>query len=114
MPKKTTPADKLRQLIVLALSSDRDGECLSALQAIERILKTNNIDAYRFANSIHLNTENNAPPKPGWRDKVRDCQEQQHRLNDRECAFVFSLARWRGTPTEKQLAWLDHIYENLP
>jgi hypothetical protein len=54
------------------------------------------------------------PVKIGWRDKVAACSAHEHCLNSRERAFVFSLRRWRGTPTEKQLAWLDHIYENLP
>jgi hypothetical protein len=54
------------------------------------------------------------PLKPGWRDKVAACEAQQHCLSQKERAFVFSLRRWRGTPTEKQLAWLDRIYENLP
>jgi hypothetical protein len=55
-----------------------------------------------------------SPPKLGWRDKLAACQAQPHCLSDRERAFVSSLARWRGIPTEKQLAWLEHIYENLP
>jgi hypothetical protein len=54
------------------------------------------------------------PAKLGWRDKLTACTAHQHCLNSRERAFVLSLARWRGTPTEKQLAWLDRIYENLP
>jgi hypothetical protein len=55
-----------------------------------------------------------SPPKPGWRDKLTACAAHQHCLNNRERAFVLSLARWCGTPTEKQLAWLDRVYENLP
>jgi hypothetical protein len=55
------------------------------------------------------------PPKIGWREKVRACETYRHLLNDKERAFVLQLAtRWRGTPTEKQLAWLDRIWENLP
>jgi hypothetical protein len=54
-------------------------------------------------------------PKPiGWRDQLAACSAHKHSLNERERAFVFQLARWRGTPTEKQLAWLQRIYENLP
>ena len=55
-----------------------------------------------------------SPPKLGWRDKLAACTAHQHCLDSHERAFVLSLARWRGTPTEKQLAWLDHIYENWP
>jgi hypothetical protein len=53
------------------------------------------------------------PPKLGWRDKLRICTAQQHRLSSWERTFVQSLTRWRGTPTEKQLAKLERIYENL-
>ena len=114
MAKKTTTVEKLRQLVVLALSSDQSGERLSAVEAIGRILKAKDIDTYRFADSIRLDTPDPAPPKLGWRDKQRACQAHEHCLNSRERAFVLSLARWRGTPTDKQLAWLDRIYENLP
>jgi hypothetical protein len=55
------------------------------------------------------------PPKIGWREKVRACEAYLHLLNNAERAFVVQLAtRWHGTPTEKQLAWLDHIWENIP
>jgi hypothetical protein len=39
---------------------------------------------------------------------------QRHLLNDAERKFVRTLADWHGTPTEKQLAWLTRIWENLP
>src|SRR5262245_9013681 len=53
-----------------------------------------------------------APQTPNWRDKVRSCFEHLHRLNDRERQFVLTLATWRGTPSDKQLAWLNRIFEN--
>ena len=54
------------------------------------------------------------PPRIGWREKVRACNAHAHCLNEVERAFVRTLATWRGTPTEKQLAWLNRIWENLP
>jgi hypothetical protein len=54
------------------------------------------------------------PPKIGWREKLRACAAHAHCLNDTERAFVRSLADWRGTPSDKQLAWLTRIFENLP
>jgi hypothetical protein len=54
------------------------------------------------------------PPKIGWREKVRACQAYRQLLDHRERAFVDTLELWRGTPTEKQLAWLNRIWENLP
>jgi hypothetical protein len=54
------------------------------------------------------------PSRIGWREKVRQCMAQRHLLNDAERKFVRTLADWHGTPTEKQLAWLTRIWENLP
>ena len=50
----------------------------------------------------------------GWRAKLTACVARQHCLSRRERVFVLSLTHWRGTPTEKQLSWLNHIFENLP
>jgi hypothetical protein len=54
------------------------------------------------------------PPKIGWREKLRACAAHAHCLNQAERAFVRSMTTWRGTPTEKQLSWLNRIFENLP
>jgi hypothetical protein len=106
--------DALERLIKLLgmLGSAHDGERAAAgLKAHELIRR------YGLTwSDILLATPSSPPPPPklGWRDKVAACEEHRHCLNSRERAFVFSLARWRGTPTEKQLAWLQRIYENLP
>jgi len=55
-----------------------------------------------------------APVKIGWREKLRACEAHAHCLNHAERAFLRGLAEWQGTPTEKQLAWLNRIFENLP
>jgi hypothetical protein len=54
------------------------------------------------------------PPKIGWREKLHACEAQLDLLNKAERKFVRGLADWRGTPTEKQLAWLDRVWRNLP
>jgi hypothetical protein len=103
--------DALERLIKLLgmLGSAHGGERAAAgLKAHELIRR------YGLTWSDILLTTPETPRKLGWRDKVAACAAHQHCLNNRERAFVSSLARWRGTPTEKQLAWLDRIYENLP
>jgi hypothetical protein len=55
-----------------------------------------------------------APQPLGWRDKVRCCLEHQHLLNAKERQFIGSLLMWRGVPTDRQLAWLDRIFQGLP
>jgi hypothetical protein len=102
--------DALKHLIKMLsrLGSEFDGERAAAGLKVTEFLRRHGLTW----KDILLTPET---PKPiGWRDKVRACQAHQHCLNTRERAFVSSLVRWRGTPTEKQLAWLDRIYENLP
>jgi hypothetical protein len=104
-------ADTLERLVKLLgmLGSAHDGERAAAgLKAHELVRR------HGLTWSDILLAAPASPPRRGWRDKLTACQAHQHCLNSRERTFVLSLAQWRGTPTEKQLAWLDHIYENLP
>jgi hypothetical protein len=103
--------DALERLIKLLgmLSSAHDGERAAAGQKAHEFIRRHGLTWSEI-----LLAGPASPPKLGWRDKQRACQAHEHCLNSRERAFVLSLARWRGTPTEKQLAWLDRIYENLP
>jgi hypothetical protein len=103
--------DALERLIKLLgmLGSAHDGERAAAGLKAHELIRRHGLTW----EDILLTTPET--PKPlGWRDKLAACEAHQHCLNSRERAFVFSLRRWRGTPTEKQLAWLDRIYENLP
>jgi hypothetical protein len=54
------------------------------------------------------------PAKIGWREKTNACGARLHLLNATERAFVRTMSAWRGTPSDKQLSWLNRIYENLP
>ena len=49
-----------------------------------------------------------------WRAVALACCRHLHSLTAKERAFVRSMAGWRGTPSDKQLAWLNRIYEGLP
>jgi hypothetical protein len=103
--------DALERLIKLLgmLGSAHDGERAAAgLKAHELIRR------HGLTWSDILAAPQTSPQKLGWRDKLAACTAQQRCLSSREQKFVRSLAHWRGTPTEKQLAWLEHIYENLP
>jgi hypothetical protein len=51
--------------------------------------------------------------QPRWRIMAHACWLQSYRLNEREREFVDNIRFWNGTPSEKQLAWLTRIYENL-
>ena len=45
---------------------------------------------------------------------VHECVAAQALLNHKERDFVRTLTTWHCTPSEKQIAWLTRIYENLP
>jgi hypothetical protein len=54
-------------------------------------------------------------PRPlHWREKAHACANHLDVLNQAERKFVLQMTRWHGTPSEKQLAWLNRIFENLP
>jgi hypothetical protein len=102
--------DRLMKLLGM-LGSAHDGERAVAARKAHELIRRHGLTWSDVFNATPATT---APPPLGWRDKLAACEEQKHCLNTRERGFVFSLRRWRGTPTEKQLAWLDRIYENLP
>jgi hypothetical protein len=106
-----SPSDRERLVKLLGmLGSAHDGERAAAGLKAHELIRRHGLT---WSDIVLALPE--TPPKPiGWREKVQACKAQCHCLNDKEHAFVRSLARWRGTPTDKQLAWLDHIYENLP
>jgi hypothetical protein len=51
-------------------------------------------------------------PPESWWDMATDCAKA-HRLNERERDFIHNVTRLRWPPTDKQLAWLQSVYERL-
>jgi hypothetical protein len=100
--------DALDRLIKLLgmLGSAHDGERAAAGLKAHELIRRHGL---QWSDVIVI-----TPPKIGWREKLRACAAHRHCLNDAERAFVQSIAVWRGTPTEKQLGWLNRIFENLP
>ena len=114
---------KLLKLIPL-LSSDRDGEVLATVRAIERMLLSAGLDWHELAGAVGAEPEviekvvyrNPPQPKPDWEAKLDSCIERRNRLSSREQDFLDSLDRgcWGGrTPTKKQLAWLIDIFTRI-
>jgi hypothetical protein len=54
-----------------------------------------------------------SPVSVSWQDALDVCLEHIHELDQRSRAFVQSLARWRGPPSQKQADWLRDIYERV-
>jgi hypothetical protein len=119
-------SDKLRKLLLM-LSSDQPGEVTSAATAIGRTLHGIGADWHDLANRLLAPAEeakaqprhsnNNAryrnDGETDWRVMRDFCSQHPHLLNERELDFMDTLEQWRGTPTEKQFAWLQSIYARL-
>jgi hypothetical protein len=85
------------------LGSDHDGEIAAAGRK-----------AHQFIRRLGLSWSDVifCPPESWW-DMATECAEQAHRLTERERDFVRNIARLRRPPTDKQLAWLQSIYDRL-
>lgn len=91
------------------LGSSFDGEIVATVKAIERVLKSSGSNWHDLATLV-------CPPPPAsfdWRREARFCAGNFDRLSRREVDFITSLARWRGPPTDKQIAWLRDIAGRL-
>jgi hypothetical protein len=126
---------KLKQCVLL-LSSQHDGEVVSAARAINRLLGSAGVDWHWLAGRI-----NGGGEPADWEQKVREAYDlgrksaqraarhdrgddifEDHqaaaewlldnhgeRLRERDRDFLDTMVDWRGTPTEKQAAWLNDL-----
>jgi hypothetical protein len=111
----STPPAILSKLIPL-LGSDKPGEVVATASAIGRALRGAGLDWHDLAGRALAEPKivvvERSAPRPaasGWRQQLDFCFDFGS-FNEREGRFLYSLREWRGTPTEKQLAWLDQLY----
>jgi hypothetical protein len=89
-------APKLRKLLLM-LSSNRPGEVISAVAAIERTLRAANADWHDLAGRLLAPRTSPPPPPPpppppaGWEAKREFCLKRENLLRGREHAFVLGL-----------------------
>lgn len=100
---------RLRKIIPL-LASNHDGEVIAAVRALDRLLKSNGHNWHDLAASVCLPVPG---PNADWRREARFCAGHAKRLTERELEFIATLARYRGSPTNKQLKWLGGIADRL-
>jgi hypothetical protein len=103
-------ADRIVKLLGM-LGSDHDGERAAAGAA-----------AHRFVRQLGLTWGDiiAAPSPPiapengdDWRRLVRARLLRAHLLSNREHEFLKSMLRWRGEPSEKQVAWVLAIFQRV-
>jgi hypothetical protein len=104
--------------LVRLLGSDKDHEALGAARALKRVLTSVSLDLHDLANVIEFAARREAPQLASTatdddnvREMVRCCHEHSETLTSKELAFVHSMAKWRGEPTKRQMAWLSSLYE---
>lgn len=108
LPSAVTP--KLAKLIPM-LGSDRAGELLAAVYAIQRTLKAAGSDLHAVAAVIERAGRPEGPSRPTWVDHARFCL-QSGQLNERELEFVTDMARRSRfkPPSPRQVEWLSALY----
>jgi hypothetical protein len=119
MTRLSRVAPRLKQLLLM-LSSNHDGEVVSAARAIERTLKSADTDWHELAAGLLAPARASKAPHQGDDDKGGDwhgmrefCLRHADRLRPREREFLADLGRWAGDLTTKQFAWLASIHARI-
>jgi hypothetical protein len=94
-------AEHLTKLLGM-LGSEHDGEVLNAGRFADQ-----------FVRQLGLQWSDIIVAPPEWQAMALLCRRQVHLLSPKEQEFVLSTVRWRRHPTDKQLHWLQAIYERL-
>ena len=107
-PKATDRLIKLTGMF----GSDHDGERAAAAALADRMVRELGL---RWADVINVPL---VPAEPGheevsWQAALDVCLEHIRELDPRSRAFVQSLSRWRGEPSQKQRDWLRDLYARV-
>ena len=96
--------ERLARLLGM-IGSSHNGEALNAARMADRFVRQCGLTWHQVINaSMALPEKNDAQQLA--RAILRD---HAGSLDDRERRFVFSMARWRGEPSDKQRQWLSDI-----
>jgi hypothetical protein len=108
--------------LVLMLSSQHDGEIVSAARALSRTLKSSGADFHDLiAGLTQPKLQPHASAHAGasgdelkdWREMRKVCLRNPDRLRDRERQFLEGIGNWVGDLTPKQFDWLKSIYQRV-
>jgi hypothetical protein len=123
----TLDRERLKKLLLVALSSDQPGEVMAALNKVRKVLGLGNVDIHWLAGQL-ADVQVKPPPayekwqpqpmhEADWEDQLDFCSRNEalRFLRDREVEFIISLneQRYRNhywSPSPKQAAWLQSIY----
>jgi hypothetical protein len=102
---------KLEKLIPL-LGSDKPGEVLAAVGAIERHLKSVGADWHALAAVIGARAEQIEEAPADWRDSVEECLCANWRLSPKERSFLHTIRNFSSL-SPKQSKWLTDILRRV-
>ena len=125
----TLDRERLKKLLLVALSSDQPGEVMAALNKVRKVLGLGGVDIHWLAGQL---VEPQVKPPPAyarsawstqpvyeidWNKQLEFCTRNNvlRFLRDREVEFIISLNQQRDrndywSPSPKQAAWLQSIY----
>lgn len=112
-PSLSSIAPRLAKLILL-LSSEHDGEVLSAVAAIRRALKAQSLDLHDLANALSSDghqahrPRTEAPP-PSHKEDAEFCLASECGWQKHERKFLTDMKFRPNALTEKQQSWLDAL-----
>lgn len=125
-----TTRKRIEQLIP-RLASDSDGEIVSSVLAIKRVLANEGKDFHDLANQLSGNANGSKrahggerhggarqqAPKSQFAEMAEFCaQYADTALREKEREFVLDMViklKYQNEPTPKQAAWLESIYAKL-
>lgn len=115
----TTPLCIRAGQLVRLLSSDRPGEAGAAAQALCRTISAAGRDIFWLANVVAAALE--APLVPAeasdedvsWEEALEIVIDHIDEPDPRSRAFIWSLSKWRGEPSERQQQWLMDLFARV-
>ena len=111
-PAIATLAPQIGKLVRL-LSSDKDGEVIAAVRALDRVLKAHKLDFHDLALALCPAGTPVRHRAGDWHDTLAFCAANMDRCAPRERAFLRSIAKWRGELSPRQRDWLEAIADRL-
>ena len=117
--------ERMKKLLLMALSSDHDNEMLIALHKLRRAIKDEGQDIHWFAEQLDQKVPFTLQAKPmhtpvatDWEDQLEFCAENIHELPPKHQEFILSIMSQKGRktwwyPSPKQEDYLDAIYQKV-
>jgi hypothetical protein len=115
----TTEVDRLAKLIRLIFSTDKTGEAAAGVDAVKRLLASENLDAFWLADRFALGAASVAVT-PERESSERDDRSaawyafhRRHSLSPRERDFIENIVKRAAPLTPRQRQWLFNIVDRL-